>query len=273
MTNTRHAGLAVLDEFPIPVLASLGHEHRARTIAQRTCRALAWLGDVTGEAQIPTLVVAGPEDWHRVCEVPIYGMPFSIPDKIGTSPTPAPWWDDYVEVLRPRLSVELAMRLDQTYGTPADYTALADLIVTHEASHLFHEIDPVTWASEFPADWVMELFANIGMHGYLATHEPDQLPLLSVMADATVAAGPEPWALQDLSLMGQAMQVSTTNYVWYEFLLIRLAAEIWDTGGADAMRDYHRQLGHRNLPPDQVIARLAGIAPAVADALGTWPHI
>lgn len=63
-----------------------------------------------------------------------------------------------------------------------------DLIVTHEATHLFHEIDPVTWASEFPDDWVMELFANIGMHGYLATHEPDQLPLLSVMADATKGA-------------------------------------------------------------------------------------
>jgi hypothetical protein len=219
------------------------------------------------------LVVAGPEDWHRVCEVPIYGMPFSLPDKIGTSPTPAPWWDDYVEVLRPRLSPSMATRLDQTYGVPADYTALADLIVTHEATHLFHEIDPVTWASEFPDDWVMELFANIGMHGYLATHEPDQLHLLSVMADATVAAGPEPWALQDLSLMGGSMQVSTTNYVWYEFLLIRLAAEIWDAGGADAMRDYHRQLGNRDLRHDQVLDRLAGIAPAVADALGNWPRI
>jgi hypothetical protein len=273
MTKTTHSGLAVLDEFPIPVLASFGHEHRARHIAQRTCRALDWLAEVTGKAQCPTLVVAGPEDWHRVCEVPIYGMPFSIPDKIGTSPTPAEWWDDYVDVLRPRLSSEQAATLDRTYGDPADYTALADLIVTHEATHLFHEIDPVTWASEFPDDWVMELFANIGMHGYLATHEPDRLPLLSVMADATVAAGPEPWALRDLSHMGQAMQASTTNYVWYEFLLIRLAAEIWDAGGADAMRDYHRQLGHRNLTADQITARVAAIAPAVADALRNWPHI
>ncbi|MGH8975484.1 MAG: hypothetical protein ACRD0C_20050, partial [Acidimicrobiia bacterium] len=97
--------------------------------------------------------------------------------------------------------------------------------------------------------------------------------LLTVKADATVAAGPEPRALHDLSLMGQAMQVSTTNYVWYEFLLIRLAAGVWDVGGTDAMREYHRQLGHRNLSPDQVIDRLARIAPAVANTLGDWPHI
>lgn len=43
------------------------------------------------------------------------------------------------------------------------------------------------------------------MHDHLATHEPDSLPL-SVMADATIAAGPEPWPLQDLALMGQSMR-------------------------------------------------------------------
>ena len=99
-----------------------------------------------------------------------------------------------------------ATAIAATFGDPPDFTGIADLIITHEATHLFHEIHPDTWASEFPADWVMELFANLGMHGYLATHEPDQLRLLATMAEATIDAGHDIWDLQDLALMGQSMQ-------------------------------------------------------------------
>ena len=35
------------------------------------------------------------------------------------------------------------------------------------------------------------------------------------MAEATIDAGHEIWDLQDLALMGQSMQTSVTNYVWY----------------------------------------------------------
>ena len=45
-------------------------------------------------ARRPTLVVADEQDWSSVCEVPIYGMMLSIPDKLGTSPTPASRWQE-----------------------------------------------------------------------------------------------------------------------------------------------------------------------------------
>ena len=272
MTTTAYPALAPLEGFPFPVYVSRGSEERGRSIATRTAHALDWLGQATGKERRPTLVVADEQDWPSVCEVPIYGMMFSIPNKLGTSPTPAAWWQEYVDTLRPHMSAPAATDLVRTFGDPPDFTGIADLIITHEATHLFHEIHPETWASEFPSDWVMELFANLGMHGYLATHEPDQLRLLTTMAEATIDAGHDIWELQDLELMGQSMQPGTvTNYVWYEFRLIRLAEQLWTAGGEDALRDYQRLLGHPELGHHQVVAELSQLDPEVADAVRRWP--
>lgn len=271
MTTTAYPTLSRLEGFPFPVFVSRGWDERGRTIATRTARALAWLGQVTGKDRRPTLVVADEQDWPGVCEVPVYGMMFSIPNKLGTSPSPAPWWQEYVDVLRPHLSGPAATLLARTIGDPPDFTDIADLIITHEATHLFHEIHPVTWASEFPSDWVMELFANLGMHGYLATHEPEQLQLLATMAEVTLDAGNGIWDVHDLALMGQSMRAGVGNYVWFEFRLIRLAEQLWTAGGEACLRDYQRLLGHPGLSHDQVVDRLSELEPAVADAVRRWP--
>lgn len=271
MAPSPYPSLVALPGYPFPVFVSRGWEERGAAVADRAAAAIAWLGQVTGKTVRPDLVVADVRDWPSVCEVPIYGMPFSLHGKLGTSPTPGSWWQDYLDDLRPRLSRSSSAAVAATFGDPADFTAIADLIITHEATHLFHQIDPVTWASEFPADWVMELFANLGMHGYLATHEPDRLRLLAVMAQATLDAGQGIWGMQDLPLMGQSMGASVTNYVWYEFRLIRLAAQLWAVGGEDSLQDYQRLLGHPDLSHDQVVERLSTLEPAVADAIRRWP--
>lgn len=271
MTTTAYPTLSSLDGFPFPVFVSHGSEERGRSIASRATQAIDWLGHVTGKVRRPHLVVADEHDWPSVCEVPIYGMPFSIPNKLGTSPTPALWWQEYVDALRPHLSEPASTAIAATFGDPPDFTGIADLIITHEATHLFHEIHPATFASEFPSDWVMELFANLGMHGYLATYDPEQLRLLAAMADATIDAGHAFWDLQDLALMGESAQAGVTNYVWYEFRLIRLAAQLWTAGGEDGLRDYQRLLGHPELTHDQVVDRLSQLEPTVADAVLRWP--
>lgn len=271
MTTTAYPTLSSLEGFPFPVFVSHGSEERGRSIASRATHAIDWLGHVTGKVRRPNLVVADEHDWPSVCEVPIYGMPFSIPNKLGTSPTPALWWQEYVDALRPHLSEPASTAIAATFGDPPDFTGIADLIITHEATHLFHEIHPATFASEFPSDWVMELFANLGMYGYLATYDPEQLRLLAAMADATIDAGHAFWDLQDLALMGESAQAGVTNYVWYEFRLIRLAAQLWTAGGEDGLRDYQRLLGHPELTHDQVVDRLSQLEPTVADAVLRWP--
>lgn len=271
MTTTAYPTLSPLEGFPFPVFVSRGSEERGRTIASVAAHAIDWLGQVTGKVRRPTLVVADEQDWPSVCEIPTYGMPFSIPDKLGTSPTPALWWQEYVDALQPHLSEAASTALATTFGDPPDFTGLADLIITHEATHLFHQIHPDTWASEFPSDWVMELFANLGMHGFLATHDPDRLRLLTTMADATIDAGHDIWDLQDLALMGESTRDGVTNYVWYEFRLIRLAEQLWSARGEDGLRDYQSLLGHPDLTHDQVVDRLSRLEPAVADAVRRWP--
>lgn len=271
MTETPSRTLVSLDGFAMPVWVSPGSEQRGRIIAARADRALSWLQDVTGKTPPFTLYIADRADWDAVAEVPIYGMPQSLPEKVVTSPDPAGWWQEYLDALRPHLPPAHLAEVARVYGDPADFTALADLIAVHELAHLFHEIHPVTWASEFPAGWVMELFANIGMHGYLAEHEPERLTLLSTMAAATRAAGPDPWPLQDLAAMGQSMRVSVTNYVWFEFMLIGFAASIWNTGGAEAMLAYQHTLGDPSLTPAAVVDRLEAIDPIVAHAVRRFP--
>lgn len=271
MAPAPYASLSSLSGYPFPVFVSRGSEGRGTAIADRAAAAIAWLGGVTGKTVRPEVVVADERDWPSVCEIPIYGMPFSLPGKLGTAPTPGSWWQQYLAALRPHLGPSSSAALAAAFGDPPDFTPIADLIITHEATHLFHRIDPVTWASEFPSDWVMELFANLGMHGYLATHEPDQLHLLAAMAEATVDAGNGIWGMQDLSLMGHSMQVSVTNYVWYEFRLIRLAEQLWAAGAERTLLDYQRLLGRPDLSHDQVIKRLSALAPVVADAIRRWP--
>ena len=67
--------------------------------------------------------------------------------------------------------------------------------------------------------------------------------------------------------MGESMQASVTNYVWYEFRLIRFAEQLWNASGEDGLRNYQRLLGHPELSYDQVVDRLSRLPPAVADAV------
>ena len=260
-----------LSGYSVPVLVSPGTEPRSTDVAARADRAYRWLCEQTGRSPQFTLFVVGRNDWDTVAEVPLYGMPQALPGKVVTSPDPADWWVDYVDALRPHLPADELDRLDTVFGDPHDFTTLADLVVTHEITHLFHEIDPVTWASEFPEDWVMELFANLGMWGYLAEVEPDDLILLSTMVSAARAVGPHPWPMRELGLMGQSMQASTSNYVWYEFMLIGLAQSIWETGGAETLPVFQRTLGDPTLDRATVVDRLRQLDPAVADAVRDWP--
>lgn len=267
MTTTAYPTLSSLKGFTFPVFASRGYEDRARSIASRTARALDWLGQVTGKVRQPILG-AGLAERLRGTDL---RNDVLHPGQTRHLADTGRWWQEYVAALQPHLSGAASTAVAATFGDPPDFIGIADLIITHEATHLFHEIHPVTWASEFPADWVMGLFANLGMHGYLATHEPDQLRLLATMAEATIDARNGIWNLHDLALMGQSMQTSVTNYIWYEFRLIRLAEQLWTATGQDGLRDYQRLLGHPELTHDQVVDRLSRLEPEVADAVRRWP--
>ena len=260
-----------LEGYAMPVLASRGSEQRAHVIAGHVDRALGWLQTGLPRRPVFTLVVADATDWDAVAAIPIYGMPESVPGRIVTSPQPAQWWQDYWDSLRPHLPAPALDKVTQAYGRPPDFTIMADLVAVHELTHLFHDIHPVTWASEFPEIWVMELFANLGMYGYVATHHPEHLPLLHSLTGATLAAGTAPWPFTALDAMGDSMRGRVEHYVWYQYRLIGMAASIWDARGIDALTGYQTSLGDPALAADEIVARLAAIDPTTADSVRRWP--
>jgi hypothetical protein len=273
MNTTPYPTLTKLDGFPFAVYASSGSVDRGRELAALVDASRQWLLASTGRpAPLPDLVVADEDDWPEVCEIPIYGMPFSIPGKLGASPTPGAWWQRYLDTVALHLDAGERSALRAVLHGPDSVRDLADLILVHETAHFFHQIDPVTWASEFPSDWVMELFANLAMYGYVASEQPDQLPLLTALVPATRKVPGQAWPFHELGLMTESMRADVLHYVWYEFRLIGLAQVLWDVGGPDVLARFHEALGRPELTPEEVVRRLDRLAPAVADEVRRWPE-
>lgn len=272
MDNT-YPTLVSLAGFPFAVHVSGGSIDRGHEIANLVNASRQWLVVTTGRAApLPDLVIADEQDWPQVCEVPIYGMPFSIPGKLGTSPTPGPWWQEYLDAVLPHLNANERSALQAVLGGPDGLRDLADLIAIHETGHFFHQIDPHSYASEFPENWVMELFANLAMYGYLASQQPDRLPVLLALVPATSKVPASTWPFQALASMTESTHVDVSNYVWYQFRLIALAQQLWDACGPGVLGIFQQSLGHPELTPDEVVRRLAEIAPDVADAVKRWPN-
>jgi hypothetical protein len=61
------------------------------------------------------------------------------------------------------------------------------------------------------------------------------------------------------------------NYLWFEFRLLVTARSIWDSGGARALREFHRTLRQSDLSDDQIFAAIHAVAPEAERGLRMWP--
>ncbi len=241
-------------------------------MAERAERALHWLATLFGPEPTPPLYVVGPEDWNRVARVPVYGLPHTFPDRTVVSTTPASFWRDYTDVLNPLLTEAGTVGLLDVYGDPPDLGAeFPDLLVVHELTHLYHAYDEATDTTDFPRLWLAELFANIGLYGYVTEVEPAKLPLVEAISHASYSAGPQPWTVQDLNHMAASLAEGPLNYCWFEFMLIRLAQQIWELGGSAAFAQVHDTL-RKPLTDDEILSRLADIHPDIAATVRQWPY-
>lgn len=126
------AGLKLVGGHPFKVYASPGSEKRADEMAQRTARALRWLGDKFGGHPQPVLFVVGPADWPRVASIPLYGMPHAFGNKVVLGAEPAPFWQEIVDWFMPHLKADTRERLRRVYGDPPDLAAaFPDLVLVH----------------------------------------------------------------------------------------------------------------------------------------------
>ena len=222
------------------------------------------------------LLVLSPDDWAEHAAFPLYGMPhYTERDTIIVSAGPADFWQGVVRMPDGILTQDQRAEVETVYGTAdgkPDMSAFADLIAVHELGHLFHEQVPFA----FPRLWLMELFANLCVHAYLAEKEPERVPLWTVLPERMMslpANRVRHRSLEDFERL--YVGVGPENYVWYQFGLAFGASEIYDAAGAGALRRLYRTFEtNENELTDGQLAELLRerVHSTVARVMGTWPR-
>ena len=268
--------LRCVDGFPFAVRASVGAEPRAEQIAERVQRALGWLSEVLGPGPGAVhLLVLDPADWEKVASIPIYAAPTFRDTEAGptivTGSEPAPFWNEVLELMRPDVSPETRGQVLAVYGDPPDPgRAYSDLVVVHGLTHLFHEPDADTGEGDFPRLWLAELFADLGLTGYLADVEPEQLPVLQTACLMTREVAPSRLPVRSLDDMGTALSIDPHYYCVYQHLLTLEAARIWDAAGVRGLRSFHTELRRPEMTDEEILTVLERLHPPTAVSIRDW---
>ena len=215
------------------VVVSAGAEARAGALEARARCARDWLVDALAAPFSFDLYVLDEDEWAEHAEVPEYAIPHANPDNgkivLGSQPTALfasvcrQFWPDFGDDSR--------AAMHQVYGDPPMFDEFADLILVHELMHL------VPRGQSLPTMWHEELFANLGAVGYLASEEPDELPVYMTFCRAGCDVRPSRVACSTLVDMASSFERGGfANYVWYQCRLIVAAERLWDTHGVEALR-------------------------------------
>jgi hypothetical protein len=213
-------------------VVSPGADTRAGALGARAERARDWLADQLAAPFSFDLFVLDEDVWAEHAEVPIYAIPHANPDsgKIVLGSQPATLFDSVCAQFWPDFDEHSRDAMHQVYGNPPNLEEFADLILVHELMHL------VPRAESLPRMWHEELFANLGAVGYLASEEPDELPVYMTFCRAGCDVPPSRVAYSALKDMASSIEDSFANYVWYQCRLIVAAERLWSTEGVEALR-------------------------------------
>jgi hypothetical protein len=217
----------------VTTVISPGAEARAGALGARADRARDWLADQLAAPFSFDLFVLDEDEWSDHAEVPVYAIPHAHPDsgKIVLGSRPATLFDSVCTLFWPDFSSGSRAAMHEVYGDPPLLEEFADLILVHELMHL------VPRGQALPRMWHEELFANLGAVGYLASEEPDELPVYLTFCRAGCDIPPSRVACSALVDMASSFESGGfANYVWYQCRLIGAAERLWDTHGVEALQ-------------------------------------
>lgn len=212
---------------------SPGAEARAGALGARAERARDWLAEQLEAPFSFDLFVLDEDEWAEHAQVPVYAIPHadSATGKIVLGSRPATLFDSVCTQFRPDFSVESRAAMCRIYGDPPQLEALADLILVHELLHL------VPRGESLPTMWHEELFANLGAVGYLASEEPEELPIYMTFCRAGCDVPPSRVVRSAVVDMASSYEDGGfANYVWYQCRLIVAAERLWNRHGVQALR-------------------------------------
>jgi hypothetical protein len=242
------SGLKNLDGYPFEVRYSDGALERARTSAALAAEAYDYLSRLLSGVQPDiALIVANEADWKS--RQP-YGLPFFNDDEGQIRPgivvMPAgsgTFWVAMGQELQGASPSEypklLAAYPDGAGGL--DLQPFFDLITIHELGHAFE----VFGGLRLPTFWLGEIFANLVLHAFVATRQPQRLSTLEVLSivgaqssnlDARMRAeGYTTLEELEAHYTGGDHPMSPLNYVWYQYRWQRLAATMFSADGEDGV--------------------------------------
>jgi hypothetical protein len=231
---------------------------------------------------LPPLLVLNPADWDRIALLPQYGLAHVNRTRIVMGTKHSGLWTAVADHAWADLPDADRKRMADVYGTPPDLGMFADLVIVHELTHLTDlpswldgaDIGKRSWSARVPRLlWVTELFANIGMQGYIAEREPESLPRLETAFEVLGGTAPSRFPFRRLSEMHSSVATpgtDGTNYVWFQFRLLILATRLWRAAGAAGFQRLHGVLHGPVLSDQAVFGVLAELDPAVADDVRCW---
>jgi hypothetical protein len=262
----KHAGLEHVENFPFLVFASTNVVPRAREIAERVARSLAFLGSMLNVEPELALLVLAPGDWDGRASHPVYGMPnYDGAGNLVVAGAPSDFWRGFVGLVAEAQADALQI-LTEAYEVDGeiDLSPFFDLLAVHELGHRLHQVGVV----RFPRLWLSEFFCNLCLHTYVAEKEPDELAVLEAFPAAVAAVPPEHMQHSDLNTFEQLYdRMLPHNYGWYQCRLHVAAKRVYDVGGAGALR---RLWNHLRLSEEDLAAALQEVEPELARVPTEW---
>ena len=241
-------GLANLGGYPFEVRYSHGSLKRARASADVAADAYAYFSRLfSGVEPDIAVIVVDEADWES--RQP-YGLPFFNDDdgqiRPGIVVMPAGSGDFWIAMGQDlqEASPRGYARLLATYPGGAgglDLQPFFDLVTIHELGHAFETLGDL----RLPTFWLSEIFANLALHAFVATRQPESLNTLEVLSTVGAqssrldtrmrAEGYSTLEELEAHYTGGDDPMSPLNYVWYQYRWQRLAATMFDVDGEDGL--------------------------------------
>jgi len=264
--TSKHAGLVHVGDLPFPIFASAGVVPRAREIADRAARALAFLGSVLDVEPELALLVLAQSDWEGRASHPVYGMPnYDGAGNLVVAAAPSDFWRGFVGLVAEAQPDALPI-LTEAYEADGeiDLSPFFDLLAIHEMGHRLHQVGVV----RFPRLWLSEFFCNLCLHTYVAEEEREVLQVLEAFPAAVAAVRPEHMRHNDLGTFEQLYdRMPPHNYGWYQCRLHAAAKRVYEAGGAAVLRHLWDRF---RVTDAELTGALHEVEPELARVLTEW---